>query len=146
MEPEFKEYQEQVIKNARALAAGLTSRGFELFSGGTDNHLMLVDLTNKGVTGQEAETALDLAGITLNKNGIPFDQKPPTITSGIRIGTPIVTTRGMKEAEMDNIAALVAEVIDNIKDPGVIARVAEKARALATSYPIFEGRGAAAGK
>jgi glycine hydroxymethyltransferase len=146
MEPEFREYQEQVIKNARALAAGLTSRGFELFSGGTDNHLMLVDLTNKGVTGQEAETALDLAGITLNKNGIPFDQKPPTITSGIRIGTPIVTTRGMKEAEMDNIAALVAEVIDNIKDPGVIARVAEKAKALATSYPIFEGRGAAAGK
>jgi glycine hydroxymethyltransferase len=138
MEPEFREYQSQVVKNARALAAGLMDRGFKLVSGGTDNHMMLVDLTNKGVTGQEANVALDAAGVTVNKNGIPFDEKPPTITSGIRIGTPIVTTRGMKEPEMAEIASLVAEVVDNISDSSVVSRVREKAKALALRFPVYE--------
>jgi glycine hydroxymethyltransferase len=144
MEPEFKQYQAQVVKNANALAEGLIKRGFTLVSGGTDNHLMLVDLTNKGVTGQEAESALDLAGITVNKNGIPFDEKPPTITSGIRIGTPIVTTRGMKEPEMAEIADMVSSVIDDVKDAANLARVREKARALAMKFPVFERHEASA--
>jgi len=145
MEPEFRSYQEQVVSNARALAEALTTRGFNLVSGGTDNHLMLIDLTNKGVTGVEAESALDLAGITVNKNGIPFDEKPPTVTSGIRLGTPIVTTRGMKEAEMAEIASMVSDVIDDIKDAGNLARVRERAVRLATSFPVYNRQGASAG-
>ncbi|MBI5694482.1 MAG: serine hydroxymethyltransferase, partial [Nitrospirae bacterium] len=146
MQPEFKVYQAQVVKNAQALAAGLVARGFSLVSGGTDNHMMLVDLTNKGVTGQEAETALDIAGITLNKNGIPFDEKPPTITSGIRIGTPIVTTRGMMEPEMEQIAGMITEVIAGIKDAGTLARVSDRAKALALRFPVYESLAAPAGR
>jgi len=144
MEPEFKQYQVQVIKNANSLAEGLIKRGFKLVSGGTDNHLMLVDLTNKGVTGQEAESALDMAGITLNKNGIPFDEKPPTITSGVRLGTPIVTTRGMKEREMAEVADMMASVIHDIKDEANLARVRERAKALALRFPVYERREASA--
>ena len=99
--PEFKTYQQQIVKNAARLAAGLSKAGFRLVSGGTDNHLMLVDVFSRGLTGKVAEAALGRAGITVNKNAIPFDQHPPLVASGIRIGTPAVTTRGMKEAEMD---------------------------------------------
>jgi len=144
-EPEFKQYQAQVVRNAAALADGLASRGFRLVSGGTDNHLMLVDLGGKGVTGQEAESALDLAGITVNKNGIPFDEKPPTVTSGIRIGTPIVTTRGMREPEMALIAEMVDEVIGDIKDASNLERVRDKARALALRFPVYDRDTASAG-
>jgi glycine hydroxymethyltransferase len=144
-EPEFKQYQTQVVMNARALAEGLASRGFTLVSGGTDNHMMLVDLTNKGVTGQEAESALDLAGITVNKNGIPFDEKPPTITSGIRIGTPIVTTRGMMEPEMEQVAIMVDQVIGDIKSAANLENVRERARSLALKFPVFDRDTASAG-
>lgn len=109
--PEFKEYQKQIIKNAKVLAEELMNRGFKLVSGGTDNHLMLVDLTNKGVTGKEAEAMLDEVGITVNKNTIPFDKQKPNIASGIRIGTPAMTTRGMKEEEMKTIAELIDRTI-----------------------------------
>src|SRR3972149_1399676 len=112
--PEFKNYQEQVARNARRLADGLVKRGYNLVSGGTDNHLMLVDLRNKGITGKDAETALDASGITLNKNAVPFDDKPPMVTSGVRIGTPAVTTRGMKEGEMDKIAEYIDKVLSSI--------------------------------
>ncbi|HEX9860718.1 MAG TPA: serine hydroxymethyltransferase, partial [Nitrospirota bacterium] len=144
MRPEFKDYQEQVVKNARAMASAMVARGFELISGGTDNHLMLIDLTNKGVTGQEAESALDIAGITVNKNGIPFDEKPPTVTSGIRLGTPIVTTRGMKEPEMAEIANMVADVIENIKDASNLERVRDRAMKLAAGFPVFGRQNASA--
>lgn len=143
-EPEFRTYQAQVVRNASTLADELTARGFDLISGGTDNHLMLVDLTNKGVTGKEAEAALDIAGITVNKNGIPFDLKPPTITSGIRIGTPIVSTRGMKEPEMAEIADMIASVIHDINDASNLERVRERAKALASQFPVYEGFGASA--
>ncbi len=143
-EPEFRAYQAQVVRNASTLAEELVARGFDLVSGGTDNHLMLVDLTNKGVTGREAEAALDLAGITVNKNGIPFDLKPPTVTSGIRIGTPIVTTRGMKEPEMAEIADMIASVIHDINDAGNLDRVRERARALCSQFPVYEQHGASA--
>jgi len=146
MEPEFKQYQTQVVSNARALATGLMDRGFSLVSGGTDNHLMLVDLNEKGVTGHEAESALDLAGITVNKNGIPFDEKPPTVTSGIRMGTPIVTTRGMKESEMDLIAGMTADVIADIKDAARMAKVREATRCLAAKFPVYGRQEASAGK
>ncbi len=145
MEADFKDYQAQVVRNAAALADGLIKRGFSLVSGGTDNHLMLVDLTNKGVTGVEAESALDLAGITVNKNGIPFDEKPPTVTSGIRVGTPIVSTRGMKETEMELIADMIADVVQDIKDAANLERVREKAKALALRFPVYEKLRAEAG-
>jgi glycine hydroxymethyltransferase len=145
MEPEFRTYQEQVVKNARALAAALMDKGFKLVSGGTDNHLMLIDLTSKGVTGQEAEAALDLAGITVNKNGIPFDEKPPTVTSGIRLGTPIVTTRGMKEPEMAEIASMIADVIHDTKDASNLQSVRERAVRLAMGFPVYGAQGASAG-
>jgi glycine hydroxymethyltransferase len=133
----FKDYQIQVVKNAKELADELMSKGFELISGGTDTHLMLVDLTGKSITGKEAETALDLAGITVNKNSIPYDDKPATVTSGIRIGTPIVTSRKMKEPEMVVIAGLISQTINNIKDAGVISRVKEKVKVLCKKFPVY---------
>lgn len=135
---EFVRYQTQVVKNAKELADALLSKGFNVLSGGTDTHLMLIDVNNKGVTGKEAETALDAAGITLNKNSIPYDKRPAAITSGIRIGTPIVTTRRMKEPEMINIADMILTVIDNIKDTGVIDRVRSKVKALCKEFPVYE--------
>jgi len=144
--PDFRAYQEQVVRNARALADAMKGHGFEIVSGGTDNHLMLVDLTNKGVTGQEAESALDLAGITVNKNGIPFDEKPPTVTSGIRLGTPIVTTRGMKEPQMEEIASMISEVVSGVADLPMLSRVRDRARALALRFPVYTGETAGAGK
>jgi len=120
--PEFRAYQKQIVGNAKALAEGLIAQGFRLVSGGTDTHVMLVDLMPKGLTGKVAETALDRAGITVNKNAIPFDVKPPTVTSGIRLGTPALTTRGMKEAEMQLVASLIAEVLEP-DDRSVIEKV-----------------------
>ena len=119
LKPEFKEYSKQVIKNAKALANKLIQLGYNLVSGGTDNHLVLIDLRNKGVTGKDAEKALELAGITVNKNMVPFDDKSPLVTSGIRLGTPALTTRGMGEPEMEYIA----ELIDKVKDFSIILKL-----------------------
>jgi glycine hydroxymethyltransferase len=138
--PEFKQYQQQILNNAQALADELKNNGFRLVSGGTDNHLMLVDLTPKGATGKDAQEALDRAGITVNKNGIPFDTKGPQITSGIRVGTPAVTTRGMKENEMRQIATYIADVIGNINDETKIQAVAEKVKTLCARFPLYQQR------
>jgi len=138
--PEFKEYQRQIIKNAQAMADELKNQGFRLVSGGTDNHMMLVDLTSAGVTGKEAQEVLDRANITVNKNGIPFDTKGPQVTSGIRIGTPAVTTRGMKENEMRLIASCIADVIDHINDEQKIKAVAEKVNTLCARFPLYAQR------
>jgi len=136
LQPEFKAYQRQVVRNAAALAAALTGKGFRIVSGGTDNHLMLVDLRPKKITGKIAQEALDKAGITVNKNMIPFDPEKPTVTSGIRVGTPAVTTRGMQEAEMTQIAAFMTEVLDQPDDVAVHARVKEKVNALTGKFPL----------
>ena len=136
LQPAFAEYAAQIIRNAQALAAALIARGYHIISGGTDNHLMLVDLRNKGVTGKAAQNALEQAAITLNKNAVPFDDKPPLITSGIRIGTPAITTRGMGVAEMERIAALIDEVIAHIDDETTHRRVAEQVRALCAGFVV----------
>ena len=136
MKPEFKDYQQQIVKNAKALAAALASRGFRIVSGGTDNHLMLVDLRPKKITGKIAQESLDKAGITVNKNLIPYDPEKPLVTSGIRLGSPAVTTRGMKEAEMDRIAALIAEVLERPDDAVVQADVKDKVRVLTARFPL----------
>lgn len=137
LSPDFKAYQRQVVKNAAVLAQKLTDAGINLVSGGTDNHLMLLNLTNLDITGKDAEKALDQAGITVNKNTIPFETKGPFVTSGIRIGTPAVTTRGMKEPEMENIADLIVKVLRNIHDQATIASVQKKARELCDAFPIY---------
>ncbi len=136
MKPEFKDYQRQIVRNAQALATALANRGFRIVSGGTDNHLMLVDLRPKKITGKIAQESLDKAGITVNKNLIPFDPEKPLVTSGIRLGTPAVTTRGMKEAEMEQIAGFITEVLEKPDDAGVQARVKEKVRALTAKFPL----------
>jgi glycine hydroxymethyltransferase len=135
--PEFKEYQRQVVKNAKALAKRLTQDGFRIVSGDTENHLMLVDLTPKNITGRDAETALDASGITCNKNSIPYDQKPPVTTSGIRLGTPIVTTRGMREPEMKIIGDLICEALANGHEPARLASVREKTKKFCSKFPLF---------
>jgi len=137
LSPPFKRYQQQVVANARVLAQGLLERGYKIVSGGTDTHLMLVNLTNKGITGKEADAALDAAGIIVNKNAVPYDEKPPAVASGIRLGTPIVSTRGMKEAEMREIVALVDRVLQHRQDPGVLEEVRRQAKALCSRFPIF---------
>ncbi|HHY69689.1 MAG TPA: serine hydroxymethyltransferase [Firmicutes bacterium] len=137
MEPSFKDYQTQVVKNAKALAEGLKKRGFRLVSGGTDNHLILVDLTPKGVTGKQAEQSLDKVGITVNKNAIPFDKRKPTITSGIRIGTPAVTTRGMKEPEMELIASLIDRTISERENEEVLNEIAQEVLDLTSKFPFY---------
>lgn len=134
---EFKRYQEQVVKNAKALANRLASHGLRIVSGGTDNHLMLVDLRPIGITGNVAEKALEEAGITVNKNMIPFDTEKPTVTSGIRIGTPALTTRGMKEAEMEEIGDLIAYVLKNIDKEEVRKEVYQKVRNLCERFPLY---------
>ncbi|HJZ47813.1 MAG TPA: serine hydroxymethyltransferase [Roseiflexaceae bacterium] len=136
LQPSFADYAAQIIRNAQALADALIARDYHIFSGGTDNHLMLVDLRNKGVTGKAAQAALDQAAITLNKNAVPFDDKPPLITSGIRIGTPAITTRGMGVAEMERIASLIDQVITHIDDAATHARVAEEVRALCSGFAV----------
>ena len=134
LQPEFKEYQKQIVSNAQALAAGLQNQGFRLVSGGTDNHLMLIDVKSKGLTGKEAETMLDDANVTVNKNTIPFETESPSVTSGIRIGTPAVTSRGMKEAEMDEIAAIFETVL--LKKDQEQAK--EMVKALTDRFPLYE--------
>jgi glycine hydroxymethyltransferase len=136
--PGFKKYQAQVLANAKALATGLQKRGFRIVSGGTDTHLMLVDVTSKGITGKEAEVALDEAGITVNKNAIPYDEKPPAVASGIRLGTPIVSTRGMREKEMDEIADAIDNVLSHPSDPTVRKLVRSRMRILCGRFPIFD--------
>jgi glycine hydroxymethyltransferase len=138
--PEFKVYQGEVVKNAKALAAGLIRRGFKLTSGGTDNHLMLVDLSGGELTGKVAEEALDRAGITVNKNGVPFDTRSPFITSGIRIGTPAATTHGLREAEMEVVAGLIADVLGNVGDEAKIAAVKSEVNTLMKRFPLYAGR------
>ena len=138
LEPTFKAYQAQILRNAQALAEEMVKAGFRLVSGGTDNHLMLVDLTPKGITGRDAEVALDKVGITVNKNGIPFDTKKPMVTSGIRIGTPAVTTRGMNEGDMKTIASLIDRCLSNIGDQAVQDRVAAEVKELTGKYPFYE--------
>jgi glycine hydroxymethyltransferase len=137
LSPAFKRYQQQVVANARVLAQGLLDRGYKIVSGGTDTHLMLVNLTNKGITGKEADAALDAAGIIVNKNAVPYDEKPPAVASGIRLGTPIVSTRGMKEAEMGEIVGLVDRVLQSRQDPAVLEEVRGQAKALCSRFPIF---------
>lgn len=134
--PSFKEYQHQIALNAKALAAAMETEGFRIVSGGTDSHLMLVDLRPFGVTGKIAQIALDEAAITTNKNSIPFDPEKPFVTSGIRLGTPAVTTRGMKEPEMAEIAALIAETLRVHDDPAALKKVREKTIALTKRFPI----------
>jgi glycine hydroxymethyltransferase len=135
---EFKDYQVQVIKNAKRLAEALIDNGFTIVSGGTDNHMMLVDLTNKGTTGRDAEKALERAGITVNKNVIPYDERSAAVTSGIRLGTPCVTTRGMGETEMIEIADIISSVIQNINDVKVTENFSKRVRALCDAFPIYE--------
>jgi glycine hydroxymethyltransferase len=137
LSPEFKVYQEQVVRNARKLAGELMARGFILVAGGTDNHLMLVDLSSKGLTGREAEMALEAAGITVNKNSIPFETKSPQITSGIRIGTPAVTTRGMKETEMVILADFINRVLGQTNDPKRLKTIREEVRRFCRGFPLF---------
>jgi len=134
---EFDKYIQQVLKNAKALANALMEKGYNLVSGGTDNHLMLIDLRNKNVTGKQAESALDKAGITVNKNAVPFDTQPPLITSGIRIGTPAMTTRGMKEEEMKIIAEFIDRVISNINNEDVIKKVKQEVKEFTSRFPLF---------
>lgn len=140
MKPEFKKYQEQVIKNAKALSNALIEKGFRLVSGGTDTHLMLVDLRPKGVTGKVAEKALDRAGITCNKNTIPFDPEKPFVASGIRLGTPALTTRGMKENDMKIIAEFIDRVIVNIENEEEIEKVKKDVAEFTASFPLVWGQ------
>ena len=137
MAPEFVEYQKQVVANARALAQGLAEAGFRVVSGGTDTHLLLLDVFSKGIRGREAETALDLAHITVNKNTIPFDVNPPLNPSGIRLGSPAVTTRGFREAEMLEIAALIGEVLDRLDSEETRAAVQRRVAALTERFPLY---------
>ena len=136
LQPSFKQYQQQVVKNAHALAAALEDDDIRIVSGGTDNHLMLVDLSNAGITGKDAAIALDKAAITVNKNGIPFDKKSPFVTSGIRIGTPAVTTRGMGVDEMEKLAGFIKRVLRNASNNAVLAQVREEVLALTAEFPI----------
>lgn len=133
LEPEFKNYQEQIIKNAKVLSEALLKFGFNLVSGGTDNHLLLIDLRNKGITGKDLETRLDDVGITVNKNAVPFDTEKPSITSGIRIGTPAVTTRGFKEEDMVEIAELINLVVENKS----LEEVKQRVQKLCNKYPLY---------
>lgn len=141
MSASFGQYQRQVILNAKALADGLASEGFELVAGGTDNHMVLVDLTNMGLTGQEAERLLEEVGIAANKNAVPFDTRPPRVTSGLRLGTPAMTTRGMKEGEMREVARLIASVLKAPGDENVKSLVTLKVKELCSAYPIYTYQG-----
>ena len=140
LEPEFKTYQEQVIRNARVLAQELSNAGFRIISGGTDNHVMLVDVFVRGLTGTQAEKALERAGVTVNKNAIPFDTQPPMKASGIRIGSPALTTRGMKEPEMKVIAGLISETLAEFENESAAKSVRERVNRLCESFPMYEGR------
>jgi glycine hydroxymethyltransferase len=136
-QPAFRSYQQQVVKNARALAEGLKRRGFRLVSGGTDNHLLLIDLRASEITGKVAQETLDQARITANRNTVPFETRSPFVTSGLRMGTPTVTTRGMREPEMQEIADLIARALSHVGDQGALARIAEETTALCRRFPLY---------
>ncbi|MCK4802425.1 serine hydroxymethyltransferase [bacterium] len=138
--PGFKKYQAQIIRNARALAEGLIRKGFKIVSGGTDTHLMLVDLRNKRLTGDVAEEVLDKAGITVNKNSIPHDPEKPFVTSGIRLGTPALTTRGMKEEDMEKTAALISDALEHRYDEDYLASLKKEVRKLTRKFPLYKKR------
>jgi glycine hydroxymethyltransferase len=140
MEPEFREYGKQVVANAKALAAGVTKHGYRVVSGGTDNHLFLIDINARGLVGSVAQPAFDRAGITVNKNSIPFDPLPPMKAGGIRVGTPAITTRGMREPEMEKIAAWIAEVLDHLDDEATEKRIRAEVAALAAKFPLYAKR------
>lgn len=140
MEPEFKEYQKQVVANAKALAAELGRGGFRIITGGTDNHLFLVDLQSRGMTGRDAELALERAGMTVNKNAIPFDTQPPLKAGGIRVGTPAVTTRGMREKEMAQIGRWIAEVLTHLGDAAIEQRIRKEVVEFAAKFPLYARR------
>jgi glycine hydroxymethyltransferase len=144
MQPEFREYARQVAANAKVLAQSLADEGFRIISGGTDTHLMLVDVFSKGMLGSDAEKALGDAGITVNKNAIPFDTNPPMKPSGIRIGTPALTTRGMKESEMRQIGSWIAEVLLHRTDAAVLAKVRKQVFELCEAFPLYAERRAKA--
>jgi glycine hydroxymethyltransferase len=136
LKPEFTDYQRRIVENARTLADELQRRGLRIVSGGTDNHLMLVDVGERGITGRDAQVALDAVGITVNKNTIPYDQRPPAVASGLRIGTPAVTSRGMGPAEMRRIGGFISRILDNLGDEGVAAAVQEEVREMAGRFPV----------
>ncbi len=140
LSPQFKSYQQQIVKNAQALAEALMSQGFRLTSGGTDNHLMLVDLRKSELTGKVAQEALDKAGITVNKNAVPFDTRSPFVTSGIRIGTPAVTTRGMKEKEMEQIGDFIGRALNHVADEQTLQTIASEVGALCQKFPVYPRR------
>ncbi|HEY1372452.1 MAG TPA: serine hydroxymethyltransferase [Candidatus Binatia bacterium] len=140
LSPEFKEYQRQIVKNAKALAAALVKQGFKLISGGTDNHLMLVDFRQSELTGKVAQETLDKARITVNRNTVPFEARSPFVTSGIRVGTPAVTTRGMKEKEMEAIAGFIARALNNVSNDAALRSVGEDVRELCKRFPIYPNR------
>jgi len=140
MEPGFKEYQQQVVANARVLAATISKRGFRIVSGGTDNHLFLIEVHSRGITGTDAEKALDRAGITVNKNSIPFDPLPPMKGGGIRLGSPSITTRGMREAEMEQIGGWISDILGQIGDAATEQSVRRKVAELAGRFPVYEAR------
>jgi len=137
LQPEFKRYQQQVLKNAWAMAAGFDDRGYKIVSGGTDNHLMLVDLIDKGITGKAVDAALGNANITVNKNAVPNDPQSPFVTSGIRVGTPAVTTRGFGTAQVREVCGWMCDVMDDVENESVIASTREKAKALCAEYPVY---------
>ena len=139
LDESFKNYAGQIIQNAQALAAELIKYGFNIISGGTDNHLMLIDLNNKNITGKQAENALEEAGITVNKNMVPFDERSPFVTSGIRIGTPAVTTRGMKETEMKRIADFINRVINSVEDKKCLKDIKVEVKNLCAEFPLYSG-------
>jgi glycine hydroxymethyltransferase len=139
LKPEFKEYQKQVLINSRRLAQELEQEGLKIVSGGTDSHMFLVDLSPLNVKGNVAQETLERAGITLNKNGIPYDTEKPTVTSGIRVGSPAVTTRGMKEPEMIKIAQSIVKVLKNIDNDKIISEVKEDMLKLCQDFPIYKG-------
>jgi glycine hydroxymethyltransferase len=140
MQPAFRDYAKQIVANAKVLAETLASEGFRVISGGTDTHLMLIDVFSKGMLGSEAEKALGEAAITVNKNAIPFDTNPPMKPLGIRIGTPALTTRGMREGEMRQVGQWIADVLQHRSDGGVSARVRKQVLELADSFPLYAGR------
>ncbi len=140
LQAEFREYQQQILANASTLAKALADAGFRIVSGGTDTHLMLVDVFSRQVTGKAAQEALERAAITVNKNAIPFDTNPPAVASGIRVGTPAVTSRGMQEPEMQQIARWIAEVLNNLESEAMIARVRREVEALTEKFPLYENR------
>jgi len=140
MESSFKEYQKQVAAKAKALAGAIAKRGFRIVSGGTDNHLFLIEVHPRGITGTDAEKALDRAGITVNKNSIPFDPLPPMKGGGIRLGSPSVTTRGMREAEMEKVGGWIADVLEHIGDSATEQAIRKQVAEIAARFPIYEAR------